>query len=87
MEWCINLHAEFLEHLTLLRSWWHFISIDDVPSLTKFVTFVLNNDVSIFSIIITLDGHDLSVIVDELVALPSEELEPSSIGGSHVQVV
>jgi hypothetical protein len=34
-----------------------------------------------------LDGHDLSVIVDELVALPSEELEPSSISGSHVQVV
>jgi hypothetical protein len=85
MEWCINLHTEFSEHFTLFRSWWHFVSIDDVPSLLEIIILVLNRDLSVFSINTTLNGHDLSVIIDKFVALPSEELEPSCICTLHLE--
>ena len=87
MEWSINFHTPILVHITILEIIWHFIDVDDVPCLTNFTVLVVDSDVSVFSINISLDGHDLFVFdIDKLVALPSEELEPSSIGGSCVQV-
>jgi hypothetical protein len=54
--------------------------------LTNFTVFVVDSDLSVFSVIVSLDGHDLSFLVDQHVTFPSEELEPSGIGGSRVQV-
>ena len=87
MEWFFNYHTPILIEVTLLKIWWHFICVDDVPCLTPFTVFVIDTDVSVFRIDISLDGHDLSFFVDNHVVLESEKLEPSSIGCSHVQVV
>jgi len=87
MEWFFNNQSPVLVQVTLFEICWHFISVDDVPCLTNFAVFVVDSDVSVFSINISLDSHDLSFVIDKHIALPSEELEPSSIGGSHVQVV
>jgi len=87
MEWFFDYQSPVLIQVTLFEICWHFISVDDVPCLTNLSVLVVDTDVSVFSINISLDGHDLSFVIDKHVALPSEELEPSSIGGSHVQVV
>jgi len=87
MEWFFNYHTPILIEVTLLKIWWHFICVNDVPCLTSLAVLVVDSNVSVFRIDISLDSHDLSFVIDKHIALPSEELEPSSIGGCHVQVV
>ena len=87
MEWSVDFETPVFVHLTFLQLCWHFIGVDDVPCLTNLSVLVVDTDVSVFRIDISYDGHDLSFFVDKHVVLESEKLEPSSIGGSHVQVV
>ena len=87
MEWSINFHTPVLVHITILEIIWHFIDVDNVPCLTDFTILGVDCNVSVFTVNVSLDGHDLSIlVVDQHVTFPSEELEPSGIGGSHVQV-
>jgi hypothetical protein len=86
MEWSINLEAKVFVQFSFLEISWHFVNVDNFPGLTKLAILVVDCNVSVFLIKISLDGHDLSFLVDQHVTFPSEELEPSGIGGSHVQV-
>ena len=87
MEWNINFHTPILVHITGFEIIWHFIDVDDVPCLTNFTILGVDCNVSVFRINVSLDSHDLSFVIDKHVAFPSKELEPSSIGGSCIQVV
>jgi len=86
MEWSINLEAPVLVQISFLEISWHFVNVDDFPGLSNFAVLVVDCNVSVFTVDVSLDGHDLSFLVDQHVTFPSEELEPSGIGGSHVQV-
>jgi hypothetical protein len=66
----------FIE-LTLLRLTLPFISIDKVPLLVEFSVLVPDEDVSLFSINVALDIHNLSFLVDEEWRFISEHLPPS----------
>ena len=86
MEWFFDYQSPVLVQVTLFEISWHFISVDDVPCLTNFTVLWVDSNVSVFFVKVSLDGHDLSFLVDQHVTFPSEELEPSGIGCSHVQV-
>ena len=86
MEWFFNYQSPVLVQVTLFEICWHFIDVDDVPCLTNFTVLVVDSNVSVFRINVSINLHDLSFVVDKHVTLESEKLEPSSISGSHVQV-
>jgi hypothetical protein len=64
VEWSLNIKTEVLVELTLLWLLWVFVSIDNVPLLVDLSMFVVNNNVSVFSINITLNIEDLTFFVD-----------------------
>jgi len=87
MEWFFNYQSPVLVQVTLFEICWHFIDVNDVPCLTNLTVLVVDSNISVFRINISINLHDLSFFVDKHVAFQSEELEPSGIGGSCVQVV
>jgi hypothetical protein len=77
IEWSFNIETELFVEFSL--SWFSlpFINIDDIPLLIDSSMSVVNNDVSIFSIYISLDVKYLSFIVPNEMSLESEDLPPS----------
>jgi hypothetical protein len=54
-----------------------FINVHDIPLLVDLVVLSINNDVSVFSINVTLNFDNLTLLVDNGSALILEELPPS----------
>jgi hypothetical protein len=53
------------------------ISIDDVPLLVKSIMLVVDHHISVLGIDASLNIEDLTVIIDNVSTLVSEELPPS----------
>jgi hypothetical protein len=86
VEISLNIQTEFFVELSLLWFIFHVISIDNIPLLVQSSVFVPDNDVSVLLIFVSMDIHNLSFLVDEVIALVSEELEPSCIGLPDLEI-
>jgi len=64
VERSLNIETEVLVEFTLLWLLWVLVSIDNVPLLVDLSVFVVNNNVSVFSINIALNIKDLAFLVD-----------------------
>jgi len=64
MERSLNIETEVLVEFSLLWLLWVLVSIDNVPLLVDLSVFVVNNNVSVFSINIALNIEDLAFFVD-----------------------
>jgi hypothetical protein len=87
MEWSFDI--ESILFIELSFSWFSlpFISIDDVPLLVDSAMLVVDNDVSVFSIMTSINIKDLSVLIDNESTVNSPHLPPSrgdSAGQSDV---
>jgi len=77
IEWSLNIQTEVFIEFTLLWLSWHSISIYDIPLLVETVMSVPHEDISVLTVMVALEIHNLSFFVDNVGILVSEELPPS----------
>lgn len=81
VEWSINVEAEIrIKSLSWL--WFRGINIEDLPRLTSSGTgrdcsAWKDNDISVLSIVVTLNLDTFALLVNNTVSLESPHLEPS----------
>ena len=86
MEWSFDVQTEFSIELSLLWLRFHLINVDHSPFLVLTVVSRMNNDVSVFMIISATYIKNFTSLVDDVLSLVFEELEPSRVGGPDLEV-
>jgi len=88
VEVSLNVKSELLVELTLGWLLLILVDIDNSPSLVDLTVLSFNDKVSVFVVESSRNCHDLSVLdVGKIVILESEELPPSGVDSSGLDVV
>jgi hypothetical protein len=79
VEWFFNNESEFWAQFSLYWLLWHLHNVDQVPELVDLASSKIleDLDVGILSVYTSSNLNDLSFLIDELVVLVLEKLEPS----------
>jgi hypothetical protein len=87
IEWSLDIETEFLVKLTFDWLALPLISIDDIPLLVNGVwLLVVNTDVSVLLIDITLNLQNFAFLVNDCRVLIFEQLPPSAVCGGASDV-
>jgi hypothetical protein len=79
MERSFNVETEVWVEFSLLWILWVFISIDEIPLLVETVLSLFHSEELALVVLVVLDCDDQASLIDDVMALVSEQLPPSRV--------
>jgi hypothetical protein len=87
VEWSFNIESEIFIEFSLLGESFPLVTVDNIPLLVATIMLVPYNNLSVLSILSSVDIKDLSFLINDVSILVSEQLPPSSIGTFRIDLM